>query len=434
MKTAAEVALNDMFAAVRTSLPGGDAVAALRRNAFDRFGVSGLPHARLEDWKYSDLKRLVRDAKPLAPRPDSAARAAATGAGRRFAGIGARRLLVVDGEFAPELSDLAGLQAGVSIRATAEALKRDEPVLKIADSGRGIDPAAALNTAFAGDGVLIAIDSNVIVDRPIHLVFVSTARTPSAVFVRSRLEVGKGAELTLLETHEGPDRSDYQVNSVLDVTLGERAQLDHIKVTGEGDGALHIATLSAELGADAAYRGFGLVHGGAVVRNQMFLKLAGDRSSADVQQASLLAERQHADTTLVVDHAAVGSQSREVFKAVVDDEARAVFQGRIAVQTGAQQTDARMMARALLLSDDATANCKPELEIFADDVQCGHGSTIGALDERLKFYLMARGIPEKQAESLLIEAFVKEVIDSIASEGVRDALTQAMSDWLERRG
>jgi len=170
-----------------------------------------------------------------------------------------------------------------------------------------------------------------------------------------------------------------------------------------------------------------------VVRNQIFLKLAGEGTTASVHQASLLSGRQHADTTLVLDHVAAGSQSREVFKAVVDDEARAVFQGRITVRPGAQQTDARMMARALLLSDEAVANCKPELEIFADDVQCGHGTTTGALDDQLKFYLMARGIPEKEAEALLIQAFIGEVIDAVVREDLREALSRAMFAWLKGR-
>ena len=216
----------------------------------------------------------------------------------------------------------------------------------------------------------------------------------------------------------------------LQVDVADRARLDHVKITGEGSAALHISTLEASIGTGASYRDFGFTIGGAVVRNQLFVKLAGEGAVANVHQGSLLAGRQHADTTLVVDHVAAGSQSREVFKAVVDDEARAVFQGRITVQPGAQQTDARMMARALLLSDEAVANCKPELEIFADDVQCGHGTTTGALDDQLKFYLMARGIPEREAETLLIQAFVGEVIDAVARDDLREALTQAMLDWL----
>lgn len=433
VKTAAEIGLADLFAVACKDLPGGGEIEAIRRDAFDRFAVQGLPHSRVEAWKYTDLRRLVRDAKPLAPRPDAVAWAAAGQAGAAFAGLDFRRLLIVDGAFVPELSDLADLEPGVRIRATAKLFDADETPVSLDAGMVGNDPAAALNIAFAADGVIIAVDPDVVVARPIHLAFVTTAAMPSAMFTRSSLELGSGAAITLVETHEGPERSDYQVNTALRMIAGDRSRLDHIKITSEGAAALHIATLLAEIGAGAAYREFGFTTGGAVVRNQLFLRLAGEGTTASVHQASLLAGRQHADTTLTVDHAATGSQSREVFKAVVDDEARAVFQGRITVQPGAQQTDARMMARALLLSDDAVANCKPELEIFADDVQCGHGTTTGALDDQLKFYLMARGIPEKEAEALLIEAFVGEVIDAIAREDLREALSRTMRDWLKGR-
>ncbi|GGI20821.1 Fe-S cluster assembly protein SufD [Bradyrhizobium guangdongense] len=431
VKTAAEIGFADLFATTRQSLPGGPRTKALRRDAFDRFVAQGLPNSRVEAWKYTDLRRLVRDAKPLAPRPGAEARTIARSAGAAFAGLDMRRLLIVNGAFVPELSDLAGLEPGISIRATAEALGADETVLPLEMAGT--DPAAALNTALAADGVVITVGVDVAVERPIHLVFVTTGTAPAAMFTRSRLEIGSGAAFTLVETHEGPDQSDYQVNAALQMNIGDKARLDHIKITGEGTAALHIATLEASIGAGADYREFGFAAGGAVVRNQMFLQLAGEGTNASVHQASLLSGRQHADTTLTIDHVAAGSQSREVFKAVVDDEARAVFQGRITVQPGAQQTDARMMARALLLSDDAVANCKPELEIFADDVQCGHGTTTGALDDQLKFYLMARGIPEKQAEALLIEAFVGEVIDAVAREDLRDALSRMMLVWLKGR-
>lgn len=432
-KTAAEIGLADLFAAARNSLPGGSEVRARRRDAFDRFMAQGLPHSRVETWKYTNLRRLVCDAKPLAPQPDAVAKAAAESAGAAFASLGFRRLLIVDGSFAPELSDLADLERGLSIRAAAKALDGDEMPVALDAGMAAIDPAAALNAAFAADGVIIAVDPDVAVARPIHLAFVTTSGTPSAMFTRSSLELGAGTSITLVETHEGPDQSDYQVNTALRMIVGDRARLDHVKATSEGDAALHIATLEAEIGAGATYREFGLTTGGAVVRNQLFLRLGGEGATADVHQASLLAGRQHADTTLTVDHAAAGSQSREVFKAVVDDEARAVFQGRITVQPGAQQTDAKMMARALLLSDEAVANCKPELEIFADDVQCGHGTTTGALDDQLKFYLMARGLPEKEAEALLIRAFVGEVIDAVVREDLREALSLKMLDWLKSR-
>ncbi len=432
-KTAAEIGLADLFAAARPNLPGGNEIGALRLDAFDRFAAAGLPHARLEAWKYTDLRRLVRDVKPLAPRPDSAARSRAGSAGAAFSGLGLRRLLIVDGAFVPELSDLADLEAGVTIGSMAAALAADEPFLS-QHPGAAVpdtDPALALNTALTSDGVVVAIAANAVIDRPIHLVFVSDA--PAATFTRSRLVVGNGACATVIETHEGPDRSDYQANTVLDVLVEDGARLDHIKITGEGDASLHLSTLAATVGARAGFREFGFTTGGAVVRNQLFVRLAGECSVASVHAASLLAGRQHADTTLLVDHVAPGAQSREVFKAVVDDEARAVFQGKIAVQPDAQQTDARMMARALLLSDAAVANCKPELEIFADDVQCGHGATTGALDDQLKFYLMARGISAKEAEALLIQAFVGEIIDAIERDDLRDALSRAMANWLVAR-
>ncbi|RTL48750.1 MAG: Fe-S cluster assembly protein SufD [Bradyrhizobiaceae bacterium] len=432
VRTAAEIGLFDLFAAEHKGLPGGSTIEAMRREAFDRFVAQGLPHSRVEAWKYTNLRRLVRDAKPLAARPDVAAKVAAGKAGAIFAGLNFRRLVIVDGAFVPELSDLADLEPGVSVRATIKQLDADIPVAL--DGGMvGTDAVAALNTAFAADGVMLTVDPDVVVSRPIHLAFVATAATPSAMFTQSSLSVGSGAAVTLIETHEGPDHSEYQVNTALRMMVGDRAQLDHIKVTSEGAAALHLATLTAEIRANATYREFCLTTGGAVVRNQLFVRLAGEGTTASVHHASLLAGRQHADTTLVVDHAAVGSESREVFKAVIDDEARAVFQGRITVQPSAQQTDARMMARALLLSDDAVANCKPELEIFADDVQCGHGTTTGALDDQLKFYLMARGIPEKQAEALLIEAFVGEVINEIARDDIREALLRVMRDWLKDR-
>jgi Fe-S cluster assembly protein SufD len=170
-----------------------------------------------------------------------------------------------------------------------------------------------------------------------------------------------------------------------------------------------------------------------VVRNQLFVHLAGAGTVANLRGVSLLAGKQHADTTLAIDHAAPGCQSREEFKSVVGDRARAVFQGKILVSPGAQQTDAKMMSRALLLSDEAEADCKPELEIFADDVQCGHGSTTGAIDEELRFYLMARGLPARDADALLIQAFAGAVIETIADETIRERLTDAMVGWLGGR-
>lgn len=436
IKTEAETGLADTYAAARQELPGGPAVAAARAEAFNIFTLGGLPHRRLEAWKYTDLRRLMKDAKPLAGAPDAAALAAAKLAGQWLSELGARRIVVVNGTFVPALSDLADLDEGLTIRALAQALAADESLLS-ADLGTLLphnEPALALNTAFAGDGVVIEVAAGAEIKRPIHLLFVTAGETASAIFTRSVAVIGAGARVSLFESHEGPAGSDYQVNAALQVQLGDDARLDHVKIVREGGAALHVGTLLADIGARARFNAFGFIVGGSVVRNQMFVRLAGADTVAEISGVSLLAGRQHADTTLSIEHAAPGSQSRETFKAVVDEAARAVFQGKIAVRQQAQKTDARMMSRALLLSAEAEVFSKPELEIFADDVQCGHGATTGTLDDQLKFYLMARGIPAKEAEALLIQAFVGEVIDTITQESLRDALSAATLAWLGERG
>ena len=435
IKSKAELGLAEMFAAARRALPGGTTVSDLRSIAFSQFAASGLPHARTEAWRYTDLRRLMQDAKPLALEPDAAAIACASDAGAVFAGLGFRRLVIVNGAFVAALSDLSGLEAGLSVRSMAGALASDDLMLAHRLSSTGEDDGVlSLNTALARDGMVVEISPQATIDRPIHLAFITTPGEATAAFVKSLVVVGAGARATLVETHEGPDGIGYQVNALLQILVGDEAEVEHVKVTREGDAALHIGTLFARLGARATFREFGLTTGGAVVRNQLLVRLAGEGTNAMMCGASLLAGRQHADTTMTVDHVAAGGESREIFKSVTDDEARAVFQGKITVRQAAQKTDAKMMARALLLSDDAEADGKPELEIFADDVQCGHGATTGSLDDQLKFYLMARGIPEKEAEALLIQAFAAEVVEAVDHLGIRDALLDATVARLGQRG
>jgi len=446
IKTAAETGLAEAFAALRGGLPDG-AITARREAAFRHFEAQGLPHRRVEEWKYTDLRTLMRDVKPLAAAPDAHAKVRARSAGAIFAAIDARRIVLVDGALVPELSDLAALEPGLKIYSLADALGHGYPppsLPPLAGEGRegvrlastgpaGGDVAYELNTAFMGDGVIVEVAAGVEIARPLHLVFVYGTDRATAVFSRSLVIVGPGAGLTLLESHEGPDGVDYQINTALDLAVGDRARLNRVKINTEGGAALHLATLSATIGAKANVSDFAFLTGGLVVRNQMFVECAGSGTTLDLGGASLLRGKQHGDTTLLVDHAAGGCRGRELFKSVLDDASRGVFQGKIIVRPGAQKTDSRMMTRALLLSEDAEADNKPELEIFADDVQCGHGATSGALDENLKFYLMARGIPEREAEALLIQSFVGEAIEMVPHEGVRDALMAATLQWLAGR-
>jgi Fe-S cluster assembly protein SufD len=432
MKTTAEQQLAAKWQEAKDRLPGD---ADLRAAAFERFAAAGLPHRRIEEWKYTDLRALMRDAKPLAAPPDAATKARAKDVSEKLASIEGRRILFVDGAFVPELSDLADLEPGLSIGSLAQALTTGEPELaehlgKVVPTD---DVAVALNTAFMGDGAVIRVAAGVALARPIHLVFVNAVREPAAVFVRSLVIIEQGARAMLVESHDGADAGEHQVNTALELAVADAAHVDHVKITGERAGALHLSTLMASIGAHARFNEFLFTTGPAIVRNQLFVRLAGEGTIAGIRGASLLKDRQHADTTLVADHAQPGCTSREVFKSVLDDEGRSVFQGKIIVRPHAQKTDAKMATHALLLSDSAEADNKPELEIFADDVQCGHGATSGALDEDLLFYLRARGIPAEEAEALLVQAFVGEAVEGIEHAGLRDSLMDAVAAWLERR-
>jgi Fe-S cluster assembly protein SufD len=434
IKTAVETALAHAYAQVRTRLPGDGAIAAQRAAAFDVFAREGLPHRRVEEWKYTDLRALMREAKPLASPPDAAAKARAKSAGAMIGDVECRRLVFVDGAFVPELSDTAALEPGLTVGSLADALADNDAAVveKIGTLAPASDVAVALNTALMGDGAVIRIGAGSTTERPLHLLFVASEK-PAATFVRSLVVVEQGARAMLIESHEGPAGSEYQVNAALELFVGDEAHVDHVKLIGEGADALHVSTLAAAIGGKARFNAFTFTIGGAVVRNQLFLRFDGEETVAGIRGASLLNGRQHADTTLVATHIARGCQSRELFKTVLDDEAHGVFQGRIIVRQGAQQTDAKMMTQALLLSDRAEADNKPELEIFADDVQCGHGATAGALDEELKFYLMARGIPAAEAEALLIQAFLGGAVEGIEHAGLREALMEQVAAWLKAR-
>ena len=431
IRTAAETALAASFAAAKASLPGADGVAALREEAFRRFEAGGLPSRRIEEWKYTDLRALMREAKPLAPLPDAAARRWAAESAALLASIDARRIVFVDGSFVPELSDLSDLEPGLSIRSMASALEAgDTRVLtRMGRISPTADTAMALNTAFMRDGAVIDVAAGVALARPIHLVFVAARKEASAVFTCSLAMIGKGARAMLVESHEGS--SEQQVNTAMELDVADEAHVDHVKITAAG--ALHVSTMMAAVGAHSRFNEFLFTAGGAVVRNQIFVRFAGTGTIAGIRGASLLKGNQHADTTLLVDHVAEGCTSRETFKSVLDGESRGVFQGKIIVRPGAQKTDAKMATHALLLSDTAESDNKPELEIFADDVQCGHGATSGALDEDLLFYLRARGITQPEAEALLIQAFVGEAVEGIEHAGLRDVLMEQVVKWLNAR-
>jgi Fe-S cluster assembly protein SufD len=431
IKTDAEGVLSAHFAAAKGALPGAGAVAALREEAFGRFERAGLPSRRVEEWKYTDLRALMREAPPLASPPDAAAKARAAGAGAALADLDARRIVFVDGALVADLSDLGELESGLTIASMAAALAEGMPLGYLGKVIPTDDVAVALNTAFMGDGALISVAAGATLARPIHLLFVNSGLRPAAIFPRSLVVVERGARAMIVESHEGAG-ADH-VNAVLELVVGDEAHVDHVKLTSEGAGLLHVSSLMASIGARARFNAFLFTTGGGVVRNQLFVRFGGPDTVAGIRGATLLTGRQHADVTLVADHAAGACTSRETFKSVLDGGARSIFQGKIVVRPHAQKTDARMATHALLLTDEAEADNKPELEIYADDVQCGHGATAGALDQDLLFYLKSRGIPQMEAEMLLIQAFIAGAVEGIEHAGLRDALMDQVVAWLRRR-
>ncbi|MEI9803714.1 MAG: Fe-S cluster assembly protein SufD [Pseudolabrys sp.] len=427
IKTPAEQGLSVAYTGARGTLPGSGAVATLREDAFRAFEASGLPHRRVEAWKYTDLRALMREAKPLAAAAELSPHALA-GLANVLSGVDVDLIVIVNGRY------VGGAKVDADI-AVVDLFKflADTPDYKLGQFGGGDDSALGLNTVFMTGGVAFRVKRGADSRKPIHIAHVFSGNAAASMYPRSVVIVEPGAHVTIVESFSGPDGVDYQVNSALELSIGDNAQVHHIKIGSDGDAALRISTLGVTVGKKAVYKDFAFTIGGAVVRNQTFARFAGECIEAFIGGASLLKNKQHVDNTLLITHAAARCDSRELFKTVLDDQSHGVFQGKIVVDPHAQKTNAKMMTRSLLLSDEAEADQKPELEIFADDVVCGHGATAGALDPGLKFYLMSRGIHEKEAESLLVQAFIGETIEEIAHEGIRDALNFVAHRWLGAR-
>jgi Fe-S cluster assembly protein SufD len=435
-KTETGRALSDAFAIARGRLPGSGEIAEARQQAFEAYERAGLPHRRIEDWKYTDLRMLMREVLPLAAEPDAAALKRAGDALKPHAIDGVRRLVLVDGAFAPKLSQTADLEQGLTVRSLREALEAGDGALPAQlFAVDNTNPMVALNSAMMTDGLVIEVADGTALKRPLHIVHIASGPQAAASFTRSMLRVGKNASVTLVESYIAADSvKAYQVHDSLIADIGDGARLDHVRLVEDGREAFNISSAAVTLGAHAHFNTFSMTSGAHLSRYQPTVRFAGEGARVETNGVNLLNGRQHADTTLFMDHAVPDCASREIFRAVVDDRAHSVFQGRIIVRPDAQQTDAKMMTRALLLSDEAEADNKPELEIFADDVTCGHGATSGALDESLLFYLRARGLPEKEAQALLIQAFVGEAIEQITSDALRELVISAAQRWLEARG
>ena len=440
LTTEAEQGFVEHFDAARAKLPGADNAWAreLRDQAMREYAAIGLPSRRVEEWKYTDLRRLLGEAYAPAPALSEAlSRDDIRGIlGEGLAALDCHSVILVDGHLRHELTDFGFAGKKGEVTSLGSALASPPNWLKTAFGKVNppeSDAVLALNAAFMNDGVALRIPDAIEVTKPIHIIHVHAAKRPASVTTRNFVSIGKGAKVTLIESFFSVSDAASQHNVATELDVGDGARVNHVKVQRENQEAIHLATWMTRLGASADYKAFQFTTGAALSRSQIFLRFAGENASGNVSGAFLLRDRQHHDTTLVVDHTVAHCESRELFKAVLDDEARGVFQGKIEVHPHAQKTDAKQMAQGLLLSEAAEFDSKPELVIFADDVVCGHGSTSGQIDEDSMFYLRSRGIGEAQARSLLIQAFAGEAIDLVEDEVLRDVLLGTVADWLAER-
>ena len=428
IRTAAETALVEAFDAARARLQPSE--IARRDAAFATLRDAGLPHRRVEEWKYTDLRAAMREARPVAAANDAATVAAAGAALAGHEGLAPARIVLVNGQHVPGLSDVSAL-AGVEVVPLSRAIAENHPLVGRLGEGRApsANAAVALASAFADDGVILHVPAGTEAGT-LHIA-VHQQGEGHAAFARVLVVVEEGASVTVVETHTGAGA--HQTASLVEFLVGDGATASHVKLQDEDRRSLHLGTLAVTLGAGAKLVSGGLARGAQLSRQQAFVTFAGADAHATIAGVMLAGGRRHMDTTLVVDHLAPGGESRERFKLVLADDARGVFQGRINVAREAQKTDGQMKADALLLGEGAEADLKPELEIFADDVLCAHGATAGDLDEELLFYLLARGIPRKEAETLLVTAFAGEALEVIADEALRERFADWAAQWLADR-
>jgi Fe-S cluster assembly protein SufD len=373
----------------------------LRERSWLAFLRDGLPNRRLESWHYTDLRGALRDFAP--PATENAGHV-----------------------------ESATPPAGVTRQSLREALQRFDADTLAALAPKIDDPAVALNGALMTDGVALFVPPGAEIAAPLSLLRRFSGAGLSVT--RSLIVVGAGARVSIIEQAEAGEKKGGFENDVLILALGEGAKVEHCLISpARSEGAASVMSLVATLAAGASLDSFALIEGGGLLRRQIFAKLAGPKARVRFNGASLLRGASFADTTLFVEHLAPQGESREAFRSIVDDTATGVFQGKISVARAAQKTDGAMQSKALLLSDAATMNNKPELEIFADDVACGHGATCGRLDADQLFYLTARGIPQAQAEALLIEGFANEAFAELEQEPLREALAARVSAWLAQR-
>ena len=396
----------------------------IRKAAMERFAEAGFPTTRQEDWRFTNVSALART-------PFKAAAAGANGlklgkVKQAWLGGVAARVVLVNGFFDPKLSDLAALPAGVSVRALAEAWESppkslEEHLARHAEADR--NAFVALNTALFRDGAFIEIADGMALDKPIQVLFVRAGNAGGTLtHPRTLIAAGREAQATVIEGYLGFGAEPYFTNAVTEVVVGENASIEHLKLQEEGAGAYHIGTVQAYQRRSSRFLSHSVSLGAHLARHDMNSVMAGEGSECTLNGLYQIGGTQHVDHHTRLDHAMPHCSSREYYRGILDGKSSGVFSGAIIVRKDAQKTDAIQSNKNLLLSEDATINTKPELQILADDVRCTHGATVGQLDGDAIFYLRARGIGLEAARRLLTRAFANDVIARVSFGPAREQL------------
>lgn len=418
-------------------------VTRLRESALDRFEQSGFPTIADEEWKYTNVSPIAKASfePPTVGNAEAHAFEAAQLKGFAYEEADASRLVFVNGVCRPDLSPLEALPEGVIVSDLKGAL-RDERYEKVLREqlARGADYHSngftALNTAFLESGAFVLIPQGVEITVPLHLLFISdpSAETRMATFPRVLIVAERNSAATIIESYASTgEESVYLTNAVTEVSLAEGARLEHYKIQRESTKAFHIATTTSELGRDSSFNSTTITLGAQLSRHDINVLLDHEGASCAIDGLYLVGSGQHSDTHSLIDHRRPHCVSRQLYKGILDGKSRAVFNGKVFVREGAQQTDAVQTNRNLLLSNEARVDTKPQLEIFADDVKCAHGATVGQLEDEELFYLASRGLHPDIARNLLTYGFAEEVIAKIKVESIKAQLDEAVLNRLHAR-
>ncbi|HLE96049.1 MAG TPA: Fe-S cluster assembly protein SufD [Candidatus Thermoplasmatota archaeon] len=405
------------FARVEPDLPG-EGLRSRRTAALDRFHAQGWPTAKDDAWKRTDISPI----RKLAFRPATTTSRVADEVLRRhsFRAAGFAELVLVDGHLAPERSRLDALPAGVHVSGLAEALAKDPSCEgRVGAVAKGADAFGALNEAFFSDGAYVEVDRSTAVPTPIHVLHVQTGGA-TVSFPRTLVVAGEASEVSVVESYVSAEAAPYLTGAVTEIAAADGAVVHHHRLQRESEQAHHVHQLHTLQGRSSSVVSRVLSLGGAIVRNEVSSVFAGEGGELLLDGLFVAHGTQHMDNHTRIDHAVPRCSSRELYKGILDGKSRGVFDGLILVRKDAQKTDAKQTNKNLLLSDEALVDSNPQLEIFADDVKCTHGSTIGQLDEEAMFYMRARGIGPAAAKSMLTYAFATDVTSRVKIPALRE--------------